>query len=115
MKYLKSYENINEEEPQIDDYVIAIPINMIQNAEHFFNNTIGIISNITNNIHEKYIAVEYENIPPFISAYYCRWRERTDGTQYRENLIWFERNMIIYFSKNKEDIETHLTLNKYNI
>jgi hypothetical protein len=108
MKYIKQFENLVS--PEIGDYVICIPRNMVENGEEFFNNTIGIIIGMT----KEFCGVEYENIPTFISNYYCNWREK-DGKQYRENIIWFNLNMIKYYGKSKEEVKLKNITNKYNL
>ena len=114
MKYLKTYENINE--PIIGDYVICIPDNLIKNSEYFFNNAIGkIIKKAIITRKEYSYGVEYENIPKFIQEYYCALRKNADGTQYQENIIWFERDMIEYYSKSIEEIKMKMKSGKYNL
>lgn len=113
MKYIKTYENINE--LQIGDYAIFIPGNIIPKSEDFFNNTIGKIINKSRQYKDISYGVEYENIPKFIKEYYCAWRQHADGTQYLENIIWFRQNMIKYYGKTIEEVELKKQSNKFNL
>ena len=110
MKYIKTYENISNE-PQVGDYVISIPKNIIPGSEDFFNNSIGIITKIS----KEHCGIEYENIPKFISKYYCSWRQGPDGKQYQENVIWFNLDMIKYYGKSKDEVKLKNTTDKYNL
>lgn len=114
MKYLKSYENINE--PQVGDYVIAMP-DYVKNNDFkiFFDNNIGQIVKIERGYTgEKLCAVEYENIPYSIKKVYSNWREE-NGKQFLAKYIWFSSNLIIHSSNNKEDLKNIIEAKKYNL
>ena len=104
MKYLKTYEKINE--PQVGDYVICDE-KMYDKVNIFLNNNVGqLISRDPDEYGFKdeydYI-VKYENVPLDIKDYFL------------SNVRSFGREEIIEFSSNKEDLEAILDANKYNI
>ena len=109
MKYIKTYEEI-QIEPQIGDYVIALDYQE-SDLNVFLNNSIGkIISrySIANGKIDKHgndYLISYENIPGNILVYF-HWYNDTRP---------FLRCEIQHFSHNKEDLETFIIANKYNL
>lgn len=104
MKHIKIYEKYKEK-PEVGDYILTnyffIGMNRSWAYEYkeFIHNNIGQIKKI-----EKTITVKYTNIPQNILRFF-------DGN----NAIQINYSDIIYFSKNKEDIEEILTAKKYNL
>ena len=99
MKYLLNYNNLTtEDEPQIGDYVICKELSNDPNLDYFIKTNIG------QYLKKQYISpyhVKYENIPNNINNRFTK-----DGFR------GFNRNEIIAFSPNKEQLESIL---KYNI
>jgi len=106
-KLSKTHEQ-HATDPQIGDYVICEE-NLMTNATNrkriCISNNIGNIIDYNPTINSDYkYMVYYENAP--------------------EDLFWFNgkdkvrqmsRKEIIYYSKNKEDLEIYLDANKYNL
>jgi hypothetical protein len=112
MKYLKRFENIDK--TFIGKYVLLnLKGKNILNAEaiEFLENTSGeIIAEYDKKItYEKIITVKYDNIPDNIKKFFS----------YSINNKFWVRNFyssdIIFFSKNKDDIETFIQSKKYNL
>jgi hypothetical protein len=102
----KLFENTNE--PQVGDYVICHEIPIVSSnsdkLENFINNNIGQIDEkIKNNL----FSITYLNIPNDI-----RNRFYYNYNKYNRRMRDFE---IVYFSKNKIDVEKYLKAKKYNI
>ena len=112
MKYLKTFENIDE--PQVGDYVAAeeklsttkedLKIN------NFISNNVGYITDIEegrlyrdslgNKVNTIYI-VKYDKYPKGVSSYF--------------DDLFFSKYEIKFWSKNKEDVEAYLNAKKYNL
>jgi len=102
MKHLKTYEMI-EEEPQIGDWVVckdqspAIP----DKEADFISSNIGKISKFNGSDTYFHYIVYYKD---------------SENNRY---FVGHERKMnrkeIIYHSKNKEDCEAFLAMNRYNL
>jgi len=106
MKYIKQYENLNQDDPQVDDYVICIDkVSDDSELEDFIKNNIGILKIIYNRTDCKY-GVFYENIPKSLNITYSRKNN---------NIIDFDREEIIYHSENEEDVITYIKASKYNL
>jgi len=114
MKYLKKYESIKNEEPQIGDYVLVnsdISYNS-DKFEKFISNSIGIIVKINLS---KSLLIKYKKIPANIK-YVFRYRDTIKGSSNQtNNSILIGPNDILYYSKNKEDCEIYLAQQKYNL
>lgn len=115
MKYIKTYEE-STDDLQLGDYVICIPINMMEGAESFFENNIGKFVKYQKKTSylDECLCVEYDEIPYKIQHFYCTWREK-DGKLYLEKKIWFTRDMIKYYGKTKEEVELKKSSKKYNL
>lgn len=90
MKYIKTYENL--EEPQIGDFVV-INVSHITNFKDFIENNVGKIIKTDAHINWPY-EIQYDIIKKSIIT---------------------SRKEILYFSKNKEDCEAYLASKKYNL
>lgn len=114
MKHLKAYEKLNNNIPQIGDYVLCDPHDMSalfgtntqkKSLKHFIENNVGIITKIT----PEEITVEYHNIPYTIQ----------DNFFMMGGKLSFDPDEIIISSSNMKDIkkeyELRLTSNKYNL
>ena len=106
MKHLKEFESI-ENNPQIGDYVICtdkIWIGQTDELNDFLLNNIGQCIKIDINFIQGYLyVIKYDNIPIFLD-YFNKSNYRNMG-----------RDEILYFSPYKEDCETYLAANKYNL
>ena len=103
---------INNNEPELGDYVICNNNDRSDDLEeinYFIDNNIG---QIINNKSIKYTGypyiVKYSNIPTEFSIYTCYEYDTNDNIQ-------FNRSEILYWSKNKEELESILNTNKFNI
>jgi hypothetical protein len=109
MKHLKTYEK-NNNNPQIGDYVICSSISGGHKLNNFLSQNIGQYIEENNPSQSKVSSlwayiIKYENIPnSLISANF-------NGKNYR----YVTRNEIIMWSPNKEDLETYIDQNKYNL
>ncbi len=96
----KMFENINESEPKIGDYVICKTRNPEKTAfKEYVDNNIGRIMN------------EFKDDSYFygkdIKNYIVRFTNPTTYT--------FNKDQILYWSKNKEDMKDIQQANKYNL
>ena len=102
MKHLKTFENINVNEPKIGDYAICNDSNK-NYLNKFLLTNIGKIVDI--NIYKYYpYIVNYDNVP---EDYYEAFSHPT----YIDSRD-FKREEILYFSENIEDLKAIL---KYNL
>jgi hypothetical protein len=114
MKYIKLFEDINQDEPQIGDYVIA----ELKHNEYpalirsFINNNIGMyIHNDRSDVLP--ILVKYVNIPENVDDdEYC-FNDYNKNTQ--TGTWYFNKEQLKYWSKNKEDLEIMISQMKYNL
>jgi hypothetical protein len=129
MKYLKTFENMNNT-PQIGDYVVCERGKGWSTISEDFNNYIlnnvgKIISPIKKDritmsyINKGYHYVKYFNVP---DIFYWAGEEPTEKRTIlncwwdKENCaILIKNNDILYSSKNIEDLEILLQSNKYNL
>jgi hypothetical protein len=105
MKYIKQYEENTE--PQIGDYaIVKDSVVTINDAfADFLSENIGEI--VDNKYSYRYpFLVQFENIPDNLKIEFSV----LNGYE-RE----FNRNEIIAFSPNKEDLELIISANKYNL
>ena len=92
MIHVKTYEELNIDEPQVGDYVL-VKLDWLKNntLQVIVENTPGFIYNISS-----------ENI------YECKYPND-------ERTFRFNREQIEYWSKNKEDVESTIKAKKYNL
>ena len=110
MKHLKTYEQNNGDDLQIDDYVVCKENEGIsKDISDFTSNNVGQFIENMISYDVPYYIVAYENVPKEIMHYF------SDGS----SLSHLGRRMyiseIIYFSKNKLDCETYISASKYNL
>jgi hypothetical protein len=91
MKHIKTYEELNIDEPQVGDYILVEDNFLSSYIKDFLENNIGIIKNITPT-----------------NIYQCKY-PNNDGN-WRLN-----KSQIKYWSKNRESLEDILATNKYNL
>ena len=106
MKYLKKFENLDE--PQVGDYVVCsviITTGVKDELIKYMNNNIGKIIKKEDRTKQQYY-VYYENATVDLFVRYT-------GENYW--CWWFDKNEILYYSKNKEECEVYLDTKKYNI
>lgn len=110
MKYIKSYENI-QEEPQVGDYIIMHTITIEPNAFKFINNNIGQILTIEPGLsqNKKLLSIAYDNVPAEITEWF-NW-----DSFIMKYVKRFSDRFIVAFSKNKEDLEHIIDAKKYNL
>lgn len=110
MKYLKTYEEINERELQIGDYVICPETyGFSEQVSNFVENNIG---QYIANADMDFLIIQYENVPDElkVNLYYTNENYIT-----YENSAVVERYEIKYWSPNKDDLEIYLDADKYNL
>ena len=107
MRHLKLYEELNIDEPERGDYVIAECTKNVSNKKmiDFVNNTIGILINAEYDhlIGTFEYTVKYDDIPEEISEYYFS----ISGTK-----CFYE---LKYWSKSKEELMSIIAARKYNL
>ena len=117
MKHLKQYESFKDK-LQVGDYILFYfnPNIGDEKLRTFFNTNIAQVDRIDEiddkdlknfpyNTPNPTINIKYENIPPELIDRF--------GKNYLS--IALPKNAIVAWSNNKEDIETILSTNKYNI
>jgi len=115
MKYIKTYENINEDAPQVDDYVICEEYSDERELDIFLANNIGKIVDIEKNTYFAGIKdiiywVKYDsNIGEELETSF------NFGKYMEKNTRPFDKKEIKYWSKNKEELEHIISANKYNL
>ena len=109
MKYLKTYETLNESlDPEIGDYVICKEEGAFNSIFDFTSNNIGKFVEFeeVDYSHAHYI-IAYENVPKKIADYFINGSINRGRRMYRHE--------IKYWSKDKKELEIILTANKYNL
>ena len=114
MKYLKRFENINESEVVVGDYVLLKPKRrdfLDVESIYFFENVVGEVIMIHDNRSDGIIiySIKYNNIPGEIIKFFNF--SYTKGCWHRN----FYLSDIIFFSKNREDVEDFIQSKKYNL
>lgn len=102
MKYLKTFEN-NNMKPQVGDYVLCKEADdVFPEVKEFTSNNIGKLIEIENL--EKYpYMIKYKNIPKNLADYF---QSNTRGMDISE---------IIFYSKDKDEVEARINATKYNL
>jgi len=113
MKYIRTFENINENKPQIGNYVILKNFSPVfRELRSFLENNIGeIISIITMNKIDE-IEVEYNNVPENLQSHFISTDAQNRGIK---NIRKTSISAVIHHSKNKEELEQIILNNKFNI
>ena len=88
MKYLKKFEELNRGEPKLNDYIIAYNKDSISQIK----NKIGQITNDFPDSHQSTYKTIFDN-----------------------EIWWINRSDIKYWSENKEDLESMIVINKFNL
>jgi len=120
----KLYESVNKGEPEVNDYVICGPNHYLFDPANpafkkFITNSIGLIwKHPSKNIY----IVKYFDIPESFgndSAYipsnaFFQYSDYSKGLKIG-NSLQFELKDIIYWSKNKEELEKVLKIRNYRL
>lgn len=109
MKYLKQYEEINQTEPKVDDFVICEEENTnIDDVKivQFTKNNIGQIMEIKGTDIYKF-RIKYDNVPDDLS-----YKLLLHNDVYTRPMA---REEIKYWSADKNELLPLLTANKYNL
>ena len=105
MKYIKTFEGLNNKEPKIGDYVICTTEDQTApGLKEFSEHTIG--KCIKNEIFV--VTIQYDYVPSEIL--YTNF-DSTGKLPTR----WMTKDDILYFSPNKEDLEIYIDSDKYNL
>ena len=133
MRYLRRYEDITSE-PEIGDWVICVEGDGEGNLNNLISNHVGLV-------HEKnfggypYLVIfpdiDFESIKDIPAdgdisdgdismklgdiLSYCHFIEKDDVVKYGICNRVFFNSEISHWSKNKSDLETILSANKYNL
>lgn len=111
MKHIKTFETVNEGEPQVGDYVICKE-SMDENLDEFISNNIGkfvrfrVENDPVANIFE--CIIQYENIPTQLQYGF-------DCAINLNNCRGMRIDEISKWSKNKKDLDLEIELKKYNL
>ena len=101
MIYLKTYEELNIDEPKVGDWVICYAtFNIDDELKKFLSTAIGKIQDRNARSVFNY-GVYFEYMPKSLDEW--------------GNSIDFQKSEIKYWSENKEDLEYIIAVNKYNI
>jgi len=108
MKIERFNEKFNVGTPEKGDYVIC---NSVSSSETSLNDficyNVGIILDIRTKEIVKYpYMIKYEDLPEYLVNY---------SKNYDYNTIPFKEDEILYWSKNKEELENILFTNKFNL
>ena len=108
MRYLKKYEASRN--PKIGDYVIIDPHTPVKEVEDWILNHIGQIIDVEMDFStDRYrYTVKYENIPK-------GWEDHFSYDYHEKNIRRTYKFGIEHYSKNKEDLERIIAINKYNL
>ena len=107
MKHLKTYESI-EKEPQIGDFIICKEYSLKKEISDFISTNIGKIISDRSLIHDY--TIKYQNVPKDLKPYFSY-----HSSIFGPNCRGIDKENILFFSPDKETIETYLQANKYNI
>jgi len=111
MKYIKEYEKLNVNEPEVGDYVIGYSnLEFFTEVNDFTKNNIGklieILESKYDDIDDSYL-IEYYHIPDELSFF--------KFAEYGDNILALNKEDIKYWSKNKKELKLILQSNKFNI
>lgn len=95
----KLFENINEGDPE-EGYYVVVKLT----KPKYIGDVINISENNIGKIQNKYISPD-----PRVISYYIVY---TTSARFG---LWVDRDEIVGFSKNKEDLQHILQGNKYNL
>ena len=123
MKYIKTFETVNEGKPQINDYVICDVSEEYSSSDKLFFVTIEAIEFISKNIgyiwkipnQNKYL-VKYFNIPEDLEKFIFHYSDYRDYEGPKKgNSILVDIENIKYWSINKQELMPFIQANKYNL
>jgi len=106
MKHLKLFENLNRQ-LEIGDYVLCIDGEKLHDSvfDRFLKENIG--KYVGDLAGTKYMVVQFDYLPDNF-GYMTHSKDM-------KNSLRFAPDEIIYWSKNKEELELIVTANKYNL
>lgn len=112
MKYLRTYEQINKEEPQIGDYVLC--------DESFFSEPIASIVN--DNIgqyvaksNDNFFIVFYEDLKDLNIKHAGYMTAKDENGNYHESVALMAKWEVKYWSPNRDELEIFISSKKYNL
>jgi len=109
MNHLKTFEKLNENEPEVGDYILAKWKNAADDhpANIFVANNIGKLIKIEIDKYDVvFFLVKYNNIPKELELY----KSMNNNTSFE-----LKKEDLIKWSKNEEDLEMILQSNKFNL
>ena len=102
MRHIKNFESVNQDKPEIDDYVICNIVGGDTEIDDYINSNIG-----------KYIEFVRDNM-----TFPCRiqYDEMSyELEEYAGKILNVDLDEIKYWSKNKEELEYLVASKKYNL
>ena len=110
MKHLKTFES-QSELPHRDDYILMKSYDYNNDLYNFITNTVGQV--MFNTDKNSIVLVRYDDIPKNILHMFRKTYYR--GTL--EHYLDFPMRNIIFFSKNKKDVDVEMfnDMKKYNL
>lgn len=109
----KIFENINDGEPKVGDFVI-IKTKDLPQLYNFYGDFIKTSIGRIWKIHSvNFFLIKYENIPKEIKDYFS-YSDYSKGLNIGNSILVHKRD-IIYWSKNKEDLDYIIDAKKFNI
>lgn len=119
MRFLKTYkklttvnlfENLNQNEPEIGDYVIIYSEDFVECLIDFFRNNIGKLTQISynNQLKSNDYKIKFDEYLPEYEPF-C------NSTLSTSKEIFVDKEDISRWSKNKKELETLITANIYNL
>jgi len=116
MKYLNTFNESIKDNPEIGDYVICKDQNSDLKLNAFLLENTGLCIDIIepnptkNTLRTESYKILYENIQhKYLSDNFFNQQPNSSGYRY------MKRDEILYFSKNKEDLQIYIDTNKYNL
>lgn len=107
-KYIKEFESVNIGEPKKGYWVICTENTYLKD---FLNNNVGYCyENEEEEVLHPFI-VGYTNVPDDVEAEFNRVQYKGKNLMSRV----FDREEILYWSKNKKELQTIIAGNKYNL
>jgi phenylalanyl-tRNA synthetase beta subunit len=118
MKYIKKYEDGEEINPQIGDYVlINLKLHFYEHKRevmNFINNTIGQIINVyhynNHDVWDDEIRVKYDDVPDTIKSYFSN---KYDSPDYYSRQV--SNKKIVEIGKTLEEVQFKISQNKFNL
>jgi len=115
MRYIKTYEKVYVDRPEIDDWAIVhLSQNIDDELNKFIKSNIGKIVDIGYETIEDYRGNQHKS-QFYVLNYDTEIPKNIKIWFQDDNNIAFETHEIKYWSKDREDLELIIAANKYNL